>query len=124
MLSNPPHIIGVLGLRPPKHQWLARLQRLVRRELPGFMCLPFECETRYLKNTIACLKLMDISALIIHGSHRKKIVRHIRSLDTHAKKRKTIDLVVKRGTRFVGMALETTSPSPLSLIRLLKQNHR
>lgn len=67
--------------------------------------LPFVVERRHLKNTIACMKLMDIHSLFVCGRHRREIVRHLSSLDPNAKNSGEVDCVVRRGKRFVGFSI-------------------
>ena len=111
---SPPTIIGVIGDRPPPKKWLASLRRVVRRWKTNHVCLPFEVDARYLKNMVACLKLMDIDAVIIHGAHRLRLARLINKTNS------PIDFVVRRSKKFVGVAVAPSStPTPTQIAREL-----
>lgn len=115
-------MIGVLGARPPGATWLASLKREVRRLSRNHVCLPLEVERQTLKNTVFCLKLTDIEALVIHGSHRKALLPFLSRLDPTARRAARVDLVVRDGRGFLGMALPKTArknSSPRELAQTL-----
>lgn len=64
--------------------------------------LPFQVERRFLKNTIACMRLMDIAGLTIAPSHERHIARHIPRKDEIANISKTADTLVRHGKTFIG----------------------
>lgn len=115
-------IIGILGARPPDVKWLASLKREVRRLSRKHVCLSLEVDRHTLKNTILCLKLTDIEALVIHGSYRISLLPFLTRLDSTARRAARVDLVVRDGRGFLGMALPKTSrenPSPRELAQTL-----
>lgn len=70
---------------------------------PRVAFLPFQVERRHLRNTIACMRLMDIAGLVVCGRHRKDILRHLDHIEEAARRAGTVDAVVRRGRRFVGV---------------------
>ncbi|MBI4125865.1 MAG: hypothetical protein HY465_00070 [Deltaproteobacteria bacterium] len=117
-------IIGVLGARPPAAKWLASLKREVRRLSRHHVCLPLETERRTLKNTVLCLKLTDIEALVVHGRHRQALLPFLSRLDAAARRAARIDLVVRHGREFIGIALPKPSASPRELAQALFTQQR
>jgi len=71
----------------------------------GVAFLPFVVERRHLRNTVACMKLMDIHSLLVCGRHRREMARHLSSLDSNARSSGEVDCVVRRGKRFVGLSI-------------------
>ena len=90
--------------------------------------LPFSVERRHLKNTLACMKLMDVAGLMICGKHRASIAKHIADLDEGARRTGRVDCIVRRGKRFVGidiigamMSQKGDAPSRTNLARDVKR---
>lgn len=64
--------------------------------------LPFQVRREHLKNTIACMQLMDIAAITVSGRHRTCIARHLPHMEREAKAARFVDSVIRRGNKFVG----------------------
>lgn len=64
--------------------------------------LPFQVRRAHLKNTIACMQLMDIAALTVSGRHRHDISRYLPHLEREAKAARFVDSIIRMGNRFVG----------------------
>lgn len=102
---EPPTIVGALCER--ERQIPAGLRRRFARKRPGFALLPFEVELRSLKNTIACMQLMDIKGLAVFGRLQREIVRHLPRLAPSARRAGQVDLILRKGKRFEGRHLLT-----------------
>jgi shikimate 5-dehydrogenase len=100
---TPPTIVGALGDATMDARFARAYEREFRAQKVDAACLPFRVERRYLKNIIACMKLMDVAGIIVHPSHAIAIVRHLPSLDRYAREAGFVDVIVRRGTRFVGL---------------------
>lgn len=93
-----PKIIGIISERAiPKSFEKSLSNQISRLKLP-YICLPFRVESRYLKNVIACMQLMDIESLIILGNHTQKIKKLMRNLDKSAREARAVN-VIKRSKR-------------------------
>lgn len=95
-----PMIIGALC--ESEDEISPAIKHLLAKHPGRIAYLPFEVEGRHLKNTVACMQLMDIMGLTIAGSHQKKIVRHIPNMDRIAKAAGAIDTVARKGRSFMG----------------------
>lgn len=102
---EPPTIIGALCER--ERQIPAGLKRRFARKKPRFAFLPFEVERRTLKNTVACMQLMDIRGLAVFGGLQREIVRHLPRLAPSARRAGQVDLVLRKGRQFEGRHLLT-----------------
>lgn len=96
-----PTIIGALCEQ--EREIPAQLARSMKKLAPRIAFLPFEVERRHLRNTVACMRLMDVASLLVCGRHRREIVRHLTHLDAAARRAGAVDCVIRRGKRFVGM---------------------
>lgn len=95
-----PAIVGVLGdegAEVPRPLELA-----LKEEDESYALLPFGVERRHLKNTVACMQLMDIRGLVIAGRHQRSIAAHLPRLDELASLARAVDVVTRRGRRFTG----------------------
>ncbi len=90
-----------------------RVPPAIRRHLvgrvAGAILLPFGVERRSLKNTVACLQLMDIAGLVVEGELQRAIARHLPQLDTAAQRSQTVDVIARRGKRFTGCSATGTA---------------
>lgn len=100
MKFGPPLIIGALC--EDRKEIPRELFKLFGRFGHRIAFLPFEVKRRHLKNTIACMRLMDIAGLVVFGRHRLQIVRHIPSLDKIARHTGSVDIITRKGNRFIG----------------------
>ncbi|MFH0799888.1 MAG: hypothetical protein V2A66_06875 [Pseudomonadota bacterium] len=100
---TPPSIIGVLCT--DEREIPQALLRVPAKCKGRIAILPFVVEKKHLRNTVACMKLMDIAGLFVLGSHSKDIIRHLPSVDAAARRSKRVDAVVRRGRRFIGTSL-------------------
>ena len=78
------------------------LRRFLRTRIKGAELLPFQVESQDLKNTVACMQLMDITGLLVLGGHRNLIWRHLPRLDSVARLSRTVDTVARKGRNMVG----------------------
>lgn len=78
------------------------LRRLLRTRIKGAEILPFQVENPDLKNTVACMQLMDIAGLVVLGDHRNEIWRHLPKLDPMARRSRIVDTVARKGRTMVG----------------------
>lgn len=87
-----------------------RTDRLLARRLEEAVgesvLLPFAVERRHLKNVVITMKLMDVAGLVVTGSHRKHIMKHIPRLDRSARDAGMVDTVARRRGGFVGYCVE------------------
>ncbi len=100
---TPPTLVGALGDATMDARFARAYERAFRAQNIDAACLSFRVERRYLKNIVACMKLMDVAGIIVHPSHAVAIVRHVPMLDRYAREAGFVDVIVRRGTRFVGM---------------------
>lgn len=95
-----PVIFGVISdksLAAPKG-----FARALAAKIPNTVLLPFQVEKKHLKNVIACMKIMDIAGLLVMGTHKKSIKKHLPQLNASAKKTGLVDTIIKRGRNFIG----------------------
>jgi shikimate 5-dehydrogenase len=100
MSFEPPILFGALCDGPPMlPRHLSR--RLATPEHRGIL-LPFSVERRFLKNVVACMRLMDIMGLVVLGAHRTAIARHLSAVDPLAADAKSVDVIARRKVAFKG----------------------
>lgn len=105
-----PVIIG--GLCTNLAQVPRALTKAFVRKKPKYAFLPFQVEKRYLKNTVACMKLMDVMGLVVLGSHSRLVARHLPKLDAAAKRSGRVDLIIRDRKKFVGKDISSTLKKP------------
>lgn len=101
---EPPLVVGALCER--ESQIPLALKKVFARFGPGWVLLPFEVEKKHLKNTITCMKLMDIHGLIIFGLHKRNVCRHLPRFNGAAKKSGSVDIVKRQGKGFLGLKVD------------------
>lgn len=72
-----PKIIGILSDKSVPANVLRKLDTIIKRKHAPYVCLPFKVEPKYVKNVLACMRLMDIDGLIIMGNHEERVGRLI-----------------------------------------------
>ena len=97
-----PKIIGVLSDRNIPAHLQKRLDGLLKRRRIPYVCLPFRVEPKYLKNVIACMRIMDIEGLIVLGDHARRLARSMAHLTKSAKKAGFVNAIERRKNRFHG----------------------
>jgi len=97
-----PKIIGILSDKSVPIRLQKQLDRLLKRLGPAYICLPFQVEQKYLKNVLACMRIMDIEGMIVLGSHARRIVRFISRLTKSADKAGMINAIKRRKNQFYG----------------------
>ncbi len=100
---DPPTIIG--ALLPPGGTIPKEMTQAFARHKRVFALLPFEVEKRFLKNTLACMRLMDIAGLILCDEHRTQIARHLSHLDRRAQRAGWVDAIALKGKTLCGFNL-------------------
>jgi hypothetical protein len=70
--------------------------------MKGVELLPFEVERQDLRNTVACMQLMDIAGLVILGNHRNEIWPHLPRLHPVARRSRVVDTLARKGRTMVG----------------------
>ena len=114
-----PKIIGVISDRTVPSTVQRKFDSAVKRHGPGFVCLPFKVEPKYLKNVIACMRLMDIEGLIVIGAHIKKMARCVPQLHGSAKKAKRVNVIRRTKKKFHGYYVEHSKGFYKEAVRLL-----
>lgn len=82
------------------------LARKIREIVGESVLLPFAVERRHLKNVVLTMRLMDIAGLVVSGSHRKQILKHMPKLDQSARDAGMVDTVARRRGTFIGYCAE------------------
>ena len=100
---SPPRIIGALGDENLDPAFATEFERFLTRRGHNAACLPFRVTPRYLKNVVACMRLMDVAGLVVHAAHARRIVTHLAKMEQEAVELGFVDTVVRRGKDFVGM---------------------
>ena len=100
---TPPQIVGALGDDTLDPAFARTIERTLKKDGRDAVCLPFVVAPRYLKNIVTCMRLMDIVGLAVHPSHGKRIMKWLPSVEKRAKDAGFVDVVVRRGKRFVGL---------------------
>ncbi len=101
--TSPP-TIGALGDATLEPSFARRFERALAAKGFDAVCLPFQVAPRYLKNVVACMKLMDIVGLVVHPSHQRRIGSWLSTTEKLARDSGIVDTVVRQGNRFVGMS--------------------
>ncbi len=78
------------------------LKRSLRKRMPNSEILPLQVDKKSLQNTLTCMKLIEISGLIIGDEYMSDIQKHLPNLTNEAKKAGLVDLIEKRGKRIIG----------------------
>jgi len=78
------------------------LKRSLRKRMPNSEVLPLRVDKKSLRNTLTCMKLIEISGLIIGDEYMSDIQKHLPNLTNEAKKAGLVDLIEKRGKRIIG----------------------
>ena len=99
-----PIIFGTLCER--KYRADQNLARRIRKAIGESVLLPFSVDRRHLKNVVLTMRLMDIVGIVVTGSHRKNILKHISRLDRSAKDARMVDTIARRDRTFVGYCTE------------------
>lgn len=99
---EPPTIYGALCSENERVP--AQLASIFNKLGKGTALLPFFVHSSDLKNTITCLKLIDVAALYIVGEHKKKLAGLV-PLSPYAKKTGHIDAIIRCEGNFVGVDL-------------------
>lgn len=102
--DRPPLLIGILGNQRAPEPFVKKLEQLLQKKKKECRVLPLAVERRYLKNTLACMKLVDIHALVIQGKHRQQIVRYLERCDRFVRHYKRVDVIFRRGKNLSGTA--------------------
>ncbi|MBN1283076.1 MAG: hypothetical protein JXA24_04805 [Proteobacteria bacterium] len=82
------------------------MERRIRARIPEAVLLPFQVEPRHLKNVLRCMRLMDVEGLIVAGGHRRRMARHITSLDSSARAAALVDVIARSARGFRGYCAE------------------
>lgn len=108
-----PKIIGILSDKTVPSNVQRKFDGILKRR--GYACLPFKVETRYLKNVVACMRLMDIEGLIVLGNHTRRIRRFIPRLDKTAKEARQVNVILRRKKEFFGYYFEKSQKIPFGV---------
>ena len=98
------HLVGILGSPLPKASLVRRFSQALKKEDPQAVCLPLEVDRRFLKNIIPCMRLMDVTGLVIQDSLTKDIFPFLSSRDPIATLSGQVDLIA-RDTTWKGFAI-------------------
>ena len=110
-----PRIVGLISDRMVPINLQKRLDRIFKRNYPEYVCLPFVVEPKYLKNVVACMRLMDIEGLIVLGNHTRRIRRYIPRLDRTAKEARQVNVILRRKKEFFGYYFEKSQKIPFGV---------
>lgn len=103
------------------------LERMIRLKRQGAVLLPFHVEARHLSNVLRCMQLMDVAGLVVLGGHRRRVLRHVRSLHPSARVKGMVDVIIRKGRGFKGYCAEqialsvTPRPSAREMVRLTRE---
>jgi hypothetical protein len=100
---SPPLIVGALGDKNLGNDFAKTINRELKHRDCFATCLPFQVEAKYLKNMVACMRLMDIIGLVVHPSHQTRIAKYLNGTNNLAKEVGFVDTVVRRGNKFIGI---------------------
>lgn len=114
-----PKIIGVISDRTVPTTIRRRLDSILKRKRLHYVCLPFKVESKHLKNVVACMRLMDISGLVVLGKHSKRIGRFIPRLDGSTGNGRVVNALRRRKNRFHGYCVPSGTAFYADVINLL-----
>ncbi len=116
---EPPKLLGILCDRSVPASFQKRIDLILKRRALPFVCLPFKVEAKYLKNVIACMRLMDIEGLIVLGKHERTMKKHVGHLSPEAKRARTVNVIVKKNKVFIGHYVQRTPSFLPDIVKLL-----
>lgn len=97
-----PYLVGVIGKRLGYLKLQRRFDSIFRRKKLPFVYLPFKVEPKYLKNLIMCMRLMDVVGINVGDRYQKSVIPYLDLIDESARKIKRVNIIVKKGNKFVG----------------------
>ncbi len=97
-----PYLTGVIGKQSDYGSLQNRFKAVFKKKKMPFVYLSFKVAPRYLKNVVKCMKLMDVVGLNVTGDYQKKVPFYVDLLDISAKKAKKVNIIVKKGKKFIG----------------------
>jgi len=100
---TPPHIVGALGDETLDPTFARAYERLMNKDGIEAVCLPFHVAKRNLKNVVACMRLMDITGMVVHPAHCNGIARWLGKTEKLARDIGSVDTIVRKGSQLVGM---------------------
>jgi hypothetical protein len=109
-----PKIIGILSDRGVPASLLRKFDRIIKRKPAAYVCLPFKVEARYLKNVVACMRIMDIEGLIVIGDHERRIGKFMKA--------GRINVLKRTGNRLKGYHFENKETFHKDAVNLLTSN--
>lgn len=112
-----PKIVGAIGDLTMEPAVAKNIERQFKNAKINAVCLPFHVENKYLKNTVACMKLMDIIAIFVHNTHEKKMLKWISKTDAMTQKCGFVDFISRDKKTFQGRNLWIKS-----VLQLLEEN--
>jgi shikimate 5-dehydrogenase len=114
-----PEIIGILGGKSIPKGLESSISREISRQRKPFVCLPFKVERRYLGNVLDCMRLMDITGLIIVGEHTGRMEKFVKDLDKSAKEAGKINLIKYSRGKFTGYHFDQKSQFFHNVVKFL-----
>lgn len=114
-MKETPHTVGIVGypldttLSPAIHNAAFRRLRL------PFVYLPFAVAPRYLRNLLACMRLMDVEGLNVTAPHKMAVCPLLPCLDPEARRIGAVNTIVLSRGRFTGY--NTDAPGFLRAFR-------
>ncbi len=104
-----PYVVGIVADRINNKKNLALRNSFTsefkRRQLP-FVYLLLKVELEHLKNLLTCMRLMDVIGVNLSLAYEKKVARHLDRLDSSAKASGRVNVIAKKGHKFVGFYVE------------------
>lgn len=98
-----PIVVGVVGGNLQRCRKLSsRFESKIKAAGLNIAYLPLRVEPRHLKNLFLCMRLMDIIGANVIGKYEKRVVKYIDKLDISAKKAKRVNIIAKKGGKFIG----------------------
>lgn len=95
-------LFGIIG-KPLAGSLSPKLFNVIfkQRNLP-YRYLPFQVEKAHLKNLILCMKLTDVEGLNVTAPYKEAVVPHLDLLDASARRAGAVNVIYRRGKKFVG----------------------
>ena len=78
------------------------LRRSLRKHIPNSEVLPLRVTQKFLKNTAACMKLVEFAGLVIDCEYKDSIWKYLPDLTPEAKAGRTVDVIEKSGKKILG----------------------
>jgi hypothetical protein len=97
---KPDALFGFLSSK--KCEVPSSLKRSILKRIPNSQIVPIQAAEKFMKNTVACMQLIEVSGIIIDDRHACDIWKQVPNLTPEANLGRIVDVIKKDGLKSVG----------------------